>query len=264
MGLQRFKLNVANTVPLPLPPSISLPPLPLLPSRSLPRQVVSEENSHLENFDTSTLLDLLKTDDLQRDDGHEVGGGGGEEGDRRQVHKRAKSIKGARGLANGAAEEELGWEEEQYEQQFDRKQFADFVRKNYKTGLSQHGSLARAHHTLVLVLERARELGGSELSLSDVVVDVLHVLGQAGVLVVAVVGHHILLVRVLQRCLVHSELDGVGCGPCAEVVAASLEPLLPRVEVHGCELGGVGGGDEEVQRLTLVDEGTAVGRHVDQ
>ena len=50
----------------------------------------------------------------------------------------------------------------------------------------------------------------------------------------------------------------------AEVVHAGFEAALPSVEMHGGELGEVGFLDEEIQRLGLADESSAVGGHVDE
>lgn len=63
---------------------------------------------------------------------------------------------------------------------------------------------------------------------------------------------------------VDGELDGVCGGTGAEVVHACLEPLLPGVEVHACELGKGWVGDVDVEGLALVDEGAAISGHVDE
>ncbi len=70
-----------------------------------------------------------------------------------------------------------------------------------------------------------------------------------------------------QECVskkAYRELDGVHCGACAQVVAACLKAPLPWVEVHRCELLCGGCCHEQVERLALVDECTAVSSHVDQ
>ena len=45
-------------------------------------------------------------------------------------------------------------------------------------------------------------------------------------------------------------------------MCTGLEAQLPAVEVHAGQLAVVGLGDVNVERLTLVDEGTAIGRHL--
>lgn len=61
-----------------------------------------------------------------------------------------------------------------------------------------------------------------------------------------------------------SKLDWLSCGPSAEVVHASLQTLLPGVEVHAGELGSGGSGNVHVEGLRLADVGTTVGGHIDQ
>eukprot|EP00983_Pelagomonas_calceolata_P106986 1159294-Pelagomonas_calceolata.AAC.3 len=52
--------------------------------------------------------------------------------------------------------------------------------------------------------------------------------------------------------------------PCAQVVHARLQPLLPGVEVQGGELAKVGVRHEHIEALALVDVGTTVRSHVHQ
>lgn len=57
--------------------------------------------------------------------------------------------------------------------------------------------------------------------------------------------------------MINGELDSLGSRSGTEVVHASLETLLPSIEVHRSELSSVRLSNENVERLRLVNEGTA-------
>ena len=58
--------------------------------------------------------------------------------------------------------------------------------------------------------------------------------------------------------LVYCEADGLSLGLRAEVVHARLEPLLPRIKVGAGELLQGRLPNEEIEGLTLADEGTPI------
>ena len=70
--------------------------------------------------------------------------------------------------------------------------------------------------------------------------------------------------QVSQALLIDRELNSAGGGSRAQVVHARLEALLPGVEMHAAHLAEVRLGDEDVERLRLVDERTAGSGHVDE
>ena len=63
--------------------------------------------------------------------------------------------------------------------------------------------------------------------------------------------------------LVDGELDRGAGSHGAEVVHARLEPQFPACEVHACDLAHGGFLEMDVEGLGLVDEGAAVGGHLD-
>lgn len=65
------------------------------------------------------------------------------------------------------------------------------------------------------------------------------------------------------ECRIDSELDSLCSGSRPEIVHSCLQSLLPSVEMHACQLPHRRGLQVDVQRLTLADEGPAVGCEVE-
>lgn len=59
-----------------------------------------------------------------------------------------------------------------------------------------------------------------------------------------------------------SYLDSVYSRSRSKIVHASLETLLPRVEMHGCQFTIGRFGHEKVERLRLINKGATIGSHV--
>jgi len=68
----------------------------------------------------------------------------------------------------------------------------------------------------------------------------------------------------LQHFLVDGKLDGISGGFGSEVVHTGLQSSLPGVEVHGGELAEIDVVKMDIETLTLVNEGTTVGSHLNQ